>query len=60
MSYHSLEVFCSEYNKEIKESGKIIDFSSYLTLREKIIGNMTEFRNIAARGDNPKLLKKNS
>lgn len=54
---NSLETLCSEYNKEAETSGKIIDFSKYLALREKIIGNMTEFKNIAARNDNPEISK---
>jgi len=36
---------------------KLLIFQAILPLREKIIGNMTEFRNIAARGDNPEITK---
>lgn len=54
---NSLETLCSEYNKEAEASGKIIDFSKYLALREKVIGNMSEFKNIAARSDNPEISK---
>jgi len=55
----SLEVLCSEYNtaEEQTGSGKIIDFSKYISLREKVIGNISEFRAIAARNDSPEITK---
>ncbi|HMK18188.1 MAG TPA: thymidylate synthase [Chitinophagaceae bacterium] len=54
---NSLEALCSEYNTGEKEIGKKIDFPKYLILREKVVGNLNEFRNIAARGDAPEITK---
>ena len=55
----SLEGLCQEYNtaESDKGSDKIIDFLKYISLREKLVGNMNEFRNIAARGDSPNISK---
>jgi thymidylate synthase len=56
---NSLESLCDNHNKEQVESGgsNIIDFSKYIKLREKMVGNLSEFRNIAARSDSPEISK---
>jgi thymidylate synthase len=53
----SLEALCGEYNSKVTDENKIIDFPKYLILRDKVIGSLTEIRNIAARGDNPEITK---
>lgn len=55
---NSLEKLCGDYNQEeVAGSGKLIDFSKYIALRNKFIGSMDEFRNIAARNDSPEITK---
>lgn len=56
---HSFETICHEYNlqEQARNSNKIIDFSKYLKLREKLVGDVNDIKNIAARNDNPEISK---
>ncbi len=56
---NSFEVHCNEFNKEAEEktTGKLINLAKYISLREKMVGDMNEIRSIAARSDSPEISK---
>ena len=56
---NSLEMLCDEFNNNAnnKNTGKTINLANYVTLRERLVGDVSDIKKIAARGDNPEISK---